>query len=43
MPCGKGLKGIQGKYFNRWLPKISFGDTTWGEWYKKCPESKMPG
>jgi hypothetical protein len=40
-PYRRGLKGIQGKYFNRWLPRISSSDTTWGKWYKKYPESKI--
>jgi hypothetical protein len=40
-PYGKGLKGIQGKYFNRWLLKISSRDTTWGKWYKKHPGSRV--
>jgi hypothetical protein len=26
-PYRKGLKGIQGKYFNRWLPKMDLNPT----------------
>jgi hypothetical protein len=40
-PYRKGLKGIQGKYFKRWLPKISSEDTRWGKWEDKYPESKI--
>jgi hypothetical protein len=40
-PYRKGLKGIQGKYFNRWLTKISSNDTQWKNWQKKYPESKI--
>ena len=40
-PYKKGLKGIQGKYFDRWLPKIGSDDTSWGKWYKKYPNSKI--
>jgi len=40
-PYRKGLKGIQGKYFNRLLPKISSEDTTWKKWLQRNPESKI--
>jgi hypothetical protein len=40
-PERKGLKGIQGTYINRLLPKISSDDTNWGKWYKKHPESRI--
>ena len=40
-PYRKGLSGIQGKYFNRWLPKVASDDTTWSEWVKKHPGSKV--
>jgi hypothetical protein len=40
-PDRKGLKGIQGKYFKRWLPKIPSEDTLWKKWIKKNPESKI--
>jgi hypothetical protein len=40
-PYRKGLKGIQGKYFKRWLPKIPSEDTLWKKWIKKNPESKI--
>jgi hypothetical protein len=40
-PYKKGLKGIQGKYVNRWLPKISSKDTLWEKWQKQFPESRI--
>ncbi len=40
-PYRKGLMGIQGTYFKRWLPKVKSKDTSWGEWEKKHPESKI--
>jgi hypothetical protein len=40
-PYRKGLKGIQGKHFNRWLPKMSSDDTIWEKWIKKHPGSKI--
>jgi hypothetical protein len=40
-PDRKGLKGIQGKYFKRWLPKMPSEDTLWKKWIKKNPESKI--
>jgi hypothetical protein len=40
-PDSTGLKGIQGTYLNRWLPKISSKDTTWGKWSEKYPGSKI--
>jgi hypothetical protein len=40
-PYSKGLKGIQGTYFNRWLPQLDSDDTSWGKWYKKFPDSKI--
>ena len=40
-PYRKGLKGIQGKYFNKWLPKIDSEDVSWAKWLKKYPESKI--
>lgn len=40
-PYKKGLMGIQGKYFKRWLPKVSSRDTTWGKWYDEHPGSKV--
>jgi hypothetical protein len=38
-PYKKGLMGIQGVYFKRWLPKISFEDTHWKYWKKRYPNS----
>jgi hypothetical protein len=40
-PYRKGLMGIQGEYFKRWLPKISSEDTRWGKWENKYPESEI--
>ena len=40
-PYSKGLKGIQGTYFNQWLLKINSKDTTWGKWSGKYPRSKI--
>ncbi|MCK5512255.1 MAG: DUF3179 domain-containing protein [Thermodesulfovibrionia bacterium] len=40
-PYRKGLKGIQGTYFNRWLPKVHSEDTSWGRWKIKHPKSKI--
>ena len=40
-PYPKGLKGIQGKHFERWLPKLSSKDTSWQKWFKKHPKSKI--
>ncbi|MBC8392269.1 MAG: DUF3179 domain-containing protein [Deltaproteobacteria bacterium] len=40
-PYRKGLMGIQGKYFKRWLPKIESEDTRWEKWRRKHPNSKV--
>jgi hypothetical protein len=40
-PGRKGLEGIQGVYFGRRLPKISSADTSWREWKKKHPSTKI--
>jgi hypothetical protein len=40
-PNRKGLMGIQGKYFERWLPKSPSEDTRWREWKKKHPDSMI--
>jgi hypothetical protein len=40
-PYAKGLMGIQGKYFKRWLPKLPSDDTTWEEWRKRHPMSEL--
>ena len=40
-PYKKGLMGIQGKYFKRWLPEIPSDDTQWRKWVKKHPGSKI--
>ncbi|MBW1693011.1 MAG: DUF3179 domain-containing protein [Deltaproteobacteria bacterium] len=38
-PYKKGLMGIQGQYFKRWLQKVSSKDTNWKDWKKKHPDS----
>ena len=40
-PYPEGLKGIQGVYFERWLPKLASDDTPWREWKAKHPQSKI--
>jgi hypothetical protein len=40
-PYRKGLKGIQGKHFEKWLPKISSKDTQLRKWLKQYPDSKI--
>ena len=40
-PEDKGLKGIQGKFFGRLLPKLPSEDTSWEEWVKQHPDSQI--
>jgi hypothetical protein len=40
-PYRKGLMSIQGKYFGKWLPKVSSDDTFWEAWIRKHPNSKI--
>jgi hypothetical protein len=40
-PFPEGLNGIQGVYFERWLPKLSSDDTRWREWKAKHPQSMI--
>lgn len=40
-PDKKGLRGIQGVYFNSRLPMLDSDDTRWEKWRKKHPESKI--
>jgi hypothetical protein len=40
-PYRKGLKGIQGKYFQRWLEKRPFEDTRWEKWKTTHPGSRI--
>jgi len=40
-PYPEGLKGIQGVYFERWLPKLASDDTHWREWKVKHPQSMI--
>ena len=40
-PYEEGLKGIQGVYFERWLPKLASDDTRWRDWKAKHPQSRI--
>ncbi|MFN2358668.1 MAG: DUF3179 domain-containing (seleno)protein [Desulfotignum sp.] len=40
-PYRKGLMGIQGEYFKRWLPKMKSDDVRWSKWKKKYPDSSI--
>jgi hypothetical protein len=40
-PYKKGLMGIQGTYFKRWLEKVPSKDTSWRKWIKKFPGTKI--
>ena len=40
-PYRRGLMGIQGKYFKRWLPKLESKDTVWQKWHAWHPETKV--
>ncbi len=40
-PFDKGLMGIQGKYFKRWLKEIPSEDIRWMDWIEKYPDSKI--
>lgn len=40
-PGEKGLMGIQGPYFNRFLPKITSEDTDLGQWVEKHPQTRI--
>jgi len=40
-PYSKGLMGIQGAYFQRWLPKISSIDTSWRDWARNHPSTRL--
>ncbi|MBW2437184.1 MAG: DUF3179 domain-containing protein [Deltaproteobacteria bacterium] len=40
-PHKKGLRGIQGVYFNRRLPMLDSDDTRWGKWLEKYPHSQI--
>jgi len=40
-PYEEGLMGIGGVYFQGWLPKVAAADTTWQDWEKKYPSSKI--
>jgi hypothetical protein len=40
-PKEKGLMGIQGPYFNRFLPEITSEDTNLGQWVEKHPQTRV--
>ena len=40
-PYEEGLMGIQGVYFQRWLPEIPSKDTSWQDWKNTYPSSKI--
>lgn len=40
-PYRKGLMGIQGKYFKRWLPVVESEDTRWDDWQESHPHSRI--
>ncbi len=40
-PYEKGLMGIQGPYFKRWLPIVASSDTRWEDWRTQHPGSKL--
>ena len=40
-PYEKGLMGIQGPYFKRWLPRIDSTDTRWEKWSARHPQSEV--
>jgi hypothetical protein len=40
-PYNEGLMGIQGVYFQRWLATIPSVDTTWRDWERKYPATKI--
>jgi hypothetical protein len=40
-PYDEGLRGIQGEYFDRWLPKRESDDTKWRNWRWDHPESGL--
>ena len=40
-PNADGLMGIQGVYFKRQLPKMTFEDTEWKQWVEKHPHSRI--
>ncbi len=40
-PYEKGLMGIQGHYFKRWLPLVESSDTRWEAWKAQHPASRV--
>ncbi len=40
-PEKEGLRGIQGKYFQRLLPLLPHENTRWGTWVRRHPNSLL--
>ena len=40
-PDKDGLLGIQGKYFQRRLPRLESKDTRWSTWVKSNPSTRL--
>lgn len=40
-PAEKGLMGIQGVYFKRWLPELLSVKDAWQNWQKHHPDTKL--
>ena len=40
-PYKKGLMGIQGRYYKRWLPIVESQDTRWGQWETHHPDTEV--
>ena len=40
-PKKERLMGIQGVFFQRWLPKVRSEDTQWSKWAKEHPSTKL--
>ncbi|WP_372682807.1 DUF3179 domain-containing (seleno)protein [Desulfosarcina sp.] len=40
-PDKDGLLGIQGKYFQRHLPRLESTDTRWSTWVKSNPSTRL--
>ena len=40
-PYEEGLMGIQGRYFQRWLPEIQSQTTQWKSWTQQYPQTEV--
>ena len=40
-PYEKGLMGIQGKHFKKWLPEVESQYTKWRKWKKSYPDTRV--